>query len=402
MLIPSMTGQTPSAPNPAAAGGEATESSQANSEFETLLNGASDEGELSESEFEALLNGASDEGELSEEDFLLAALAPDAFFEDLRTSGLGNRKGFPAFQNTAALKSEVLEVHDPRIADFESVRPTPSIEEQLFAADASEEGMDLPEFESFLRTSQETRQLPEAESLKAKDVFAQAKALDDVPVEELKQPQIPTARQSLYANTGEPEQLEFSMRDLNQVLTRASEAHAVQSSPSSMAATLAAEAAAVRVESGAAVKEVPVLQTPQDLPFDVEQVVSRVRTMGNGETQEITLRMEPEHLGRVVMKVRQTGNELLVEMRVDNPAAKQLLEAGFDTLRSRFLDQEFAYQEMRMHVDIDQRSGSQHQAQQQAFHEELVGNIRPGESDSDSVVTPSRTQRHDGSLSILA
>ncbi|HBI29843.1 MAG TPA: hypothetical protein DDY54_09415, partial [Deltaproteobacteria bacterium] len=41
-----MTGQTPSTPNPAAAGGEAAESSQTHSEFEALLNGASGEPDL--------------------------------------------------------------------------------------------------------------------------------------------------------------------------------------------------------------------------------------------------------------------------------------------------------------------------------------------------------------------
>jgi hypothetical protein len=50
---------------------------------------------------------------------------------------------------------------------------------------------------------------------------------------------------------------------------------------------------------------------------------------------------------------------------------------------------------------VDQR-GSQQQAQQEAFHEELVGNIRPGETEADSVLNTPRTPRHDGSLSVLA
>lgn len=434
MLIPSMTGQTPSTPNPAAAGGEAAESSQTHSEFEALLNGASGEPDLAwaleaapASEFSETL-----EGEFSaeafadfqaedkfgdDEDFLLAALAPNVLSEDLRASGaaLNPRKDFPGFQslpktpetlkseyfqNTTALKSEVLEVPDPRIADFETMRPAPSLEEQVFTEEVAKEDMDLPEFERFLRSPQETRHLPEAEPLKAKDVLAQSR-LAEVPVEELEPSQLPAARQALYAKTGEAERFEFSMRDLNQVLTRTPEAQAVQSNTSSVIAPLAIDAAMVRMEAGASVKEVPILQASQDLPFDIEQVVSRVRVMSNGETQEITLRMEPEHLGRVLLKVRQAGNQLTVEMRVDNPAAKQMIEAGFDTLRSRFLDQEFAYQEMRMNVNVDQR-GSQQQAQQEAFHEELVGNIRPGETEADSVLDTPRTPRHDGSLSVLA
>jgi len=430
VLIPSMTGQTPSTPNPAAAGGEAAESSQTHSEFEALLNGASGEPDLAwaleaaqaselsetlEGEFsaEAFADFQAEEKFGDVEDFLLAALAPNALSEDLRASGaaLNPRKDFPGFQslpktpetlkseyfqNTTALKSEVLEVPDPRIADFETMRPAPSLEEQVFTEEVAKEDMDLPEFERFLRSPQETRHLPEAEPLKAKDVLAQSR-LAEVPVEELEPSQLSAARQALYAKTGEAERFEFSMRDLNQVLTRTPEAQAVQSNTSSVIAPLAM----VRMEAGASVKEVPILQASQDLPFDIEQVVSRVRVMSNGETQEITLRMEPEHLGRVLLKVRQAGNQLTVEMRVDNPAAKQMIEAGFDTLRSRFLDQEFAYQEMRMNVNVDQR-GSQQQARQEALHEELVGNIRPGETEADSVLDTPRTPRHDGSLSVLA
>ena len=425
-----MTGQTPSTPNPAAAGGEAAESSQTHSEFEALLNGASGEPDLAwaleaaqaselsetlEGEFsaEAFADFQAEEKFGDVEDFLLAALAPNALSEDLRASGaaLNPRKDFPGFQslpktpetlkseyfqNTTALKSEVLEVPDPRIADFETMRPAPSLEEQVFTEEVAKEDMDLPEFERFLRSPQETRHLPEAEPLKAKDVLAQSR-LAEVPVEELEPSQLSAARQALYAKTGEAERFEFSMRDLNQVLTRTPEAQAVQSNTSSVIAPLAM----VRMEAGASVKEVPILQASQDLPFDIEQVVSRVRVMSNGETQEITLRMEPEHLGRVLLKVRQAGNQLTVEMRVDNPAAKQMIEAGFDTLRSRFLDQEFAYQEMRMNVNVDQR-GSQQQARQEALHEELVGNIRPGETEADSVLDTPRTPRHDGSLSVLA
>jgi hypothetical protein len=430
VLIPSMTGQTPSTPNPAAAGGEAAESSQTHSEFEALLNGASGEPDLAwaleadqapelsetlEGEFsaEAFADFQAEEKFGDVEDFLLAALAPNALSEDLRASGaaLNPRKDFPGFQslpktpetlkseyfqNTTALKSEVLEVPDPRIADFATLRPAPSLEEQVFTEEVAKEDMDLPEFERFLRSPQETRHLPEAEPLKAKDVLAQSR-LAEVPVEELEPSQLSAARQALYAKTGEAERFEFSMRDLNQVLTRTPEAQAVQSNTSSVIAPLAM----VRMEAGASVKEVPILQASQDLPFDIEQVVSRVRVMSNGETQEITLRMEPEHLGRVLLKVRQAGNQLTVEMRVDNPAAKQMIEAGFDTLRSRFLDQEFAYQEMRMNVNVDQR-GSQQQARQEALHEELVGNIRPGETEADSVLDTPRTPRHDGSLSVLA
>ena len=129
MLIPSMTGQTPSTPNPAAAGGEAAESSQTHSEFEALLNGASGEPDLAwaleadqaselsetlEGEFsaEAFADFQAEEKFGDVEDFLLAALAPNALSEDLRASGaaLNPRKDFSGFQSLPktpeTLKSE--------------------------------------------------------------------------------------------------------------------------------------------------------------------------------------------------------------------------------------------------------------------------------------------------------
>ena len=111
-----------------------------------------------------------------------------------------------------------------------------------------------------------------------------------------------------------------------------------------------------------------------DLPFDVEQVMSRVRVLRENDSQQITLRLQPDHLGQLTMKVRQTGGELRVDMQVENLAAKQVIESSFDTLRSRFLEQEFNYKELSLHIDVDHRSGSENQrdAQQTRFGEEYA------------------------------
>ena len=111
-----------------------------------------------------------------------------------------------------------------------------------------------------------------------------------------------------------------------------------------------------------------------DLPFDVEQVMSRVRVLRENDSQQITLRLQPDHLGQLTMKVRQTGGELRVDMQVENLAAKQVIESSFDTLRSRFLQQEFNYKELSLHIDVDHRSGSENQrdAQQTRFGEKYA------------------------------
>ena len=94
-------------------------------------------------------------------------------------------------------------------------------------------------------------------------------------------------------------------------------------------------------------------------PFDISQLTRSMRSGRDQSTQEITLQLNPEELGRLVMKVRQEGDQLQVKMQVENPQVKQLIEANFNELRERFLDKDFAFKEMSLNVDIDQRSASE-------------------------------------------
>ena len=130
------------------------------------------------------------------------------------------------------------------------------------------------------------------------------------------------------------------------------------------------------------------VQAPE-LPFDVEQVMGRVRVLRENDSQQITLRLQPDHLGQVTMKVRQTGGELQVDMRVDNMMAKQIIEAGFDTLKSRFLDQELAYDQLSLNIEVDQRSASQYDRDQQnsGFGEEYASRSR-GEAEQETIPDP--------------
>ena len=92
-----------------------------------------------------------------------------------------------------------------------------------------------------------------------------------------------------------------------------------------------------------------------DLPFNMAQVVNRVRILRGNGVEEMTLRLHPEELGQITLKIRQSGGDLSIDMRVDNPHAKQMVESGFDALRSRFLDREFSYQDLALNVDINER-----------------------------------------------
>jgi len=92
-----------------------------------------------------------------------------------------------------------------------------------------------------------------------------------------------------------------------------------------------------------------------DLPFNMEQVVSRVRILSGNGVEEMTLRLHPEELGQITLKIRQAGGNLTIDMRVDNMLAKQIVESGFDSLRSKFLDQEFSYKDLALNVDMNER-----------------------------------------------
>jgi flagellar hook-length control protein FliK len=146
------------------------------------------------------------------------------------------------------------------------------------------------------------------------------------------------------------------------------------------------------------------VQTP-DLPFDVEQIMSRVRVLRDNDSQQMTLRLQPEHLGQVTMKVRQNGGELQVDMRVDNMMAKQIIESGFDNLRSRFLDQELSYDQLSLNIEVDQRSTSQYDRDQQnsRFSGENASSER-SESEEETIpgLTQSRSSinNNDNSLNI--
>ena len=139
-----------------------------------------------------------------------------------------------------------------------------------------------------------------------------------------------------------------------------------------------------------------------DLPFDIQQLVSRVRIMRGNGVEEMTLRLHPEELGHITLKVRQSGGDLLIDMRVDNPLAKQIVESGFDSLRSRFLDQEFAYKDLALNVDINQKDsqfGSDRQYEE--FEDEMFSSQRGKEQEISTLEeTPHVRHRTDSGLNL--
>ena len=156
------------------------------------------------------------------------------------------------------------------------------------------------------------------------------------------------------------------------------------------------------IKPGEAARTVTETVHGADLPFDMDQVVNRVRILRGNGVEEMTLRLHPEELGHITLKVRQSGGGLSIDMRVDNPLAKQMVESGFDSLRSRFLDQEFSYQDLALNVDINERDSKYGGDREHfEFEEEMFSSERGKKEEISSLEeTPHVRHRTDSGLNL--
>ena len=131
-----------------------------------------------------------------------------------------------------------------------------------------------------------------------------------------------------------------------------------------------------------------------EFPFNMEQVVSRVRILSGNGVEEMTLRLHPEELGQITLKIRQAGGNLTIDMRVDNMLAKQIVESGFDSLRSKFLDQEFSYQDLALNVDINERDSKYGGNRKDAEFDEEMFSPERGNKEEISALEETPIVRH--------
>ena len=141
-------------------------------------------------------------------------------------------------------------------------------------------------------------------------------------------------------------------------------------------------------------------------PFDMSQLTRNLRKGTEGESQEVTLRLRPDELGTLTMKVRQIGDRLQIEMQVENPHIKQLVESDLEQLRNRFLDKEFNFSEMELTVNIDARSDADSQAfaDQGRYQEDSTAvSQKQRLNDAQESASVARPQtRSDGGLNLYA
>ena len=91
-------------------------------------------------------------------------------------------------------------------------------------------------------------------------------------------------------------------------------------------------------------------------PRTLERIVQSARWLiGDDGTNEVTIKLHPENLGQMRMKVMQEHGLLRLEMTVHNQAVKHLIESQMDTLREMLMADNLAQGQFQVSVDVQQR-----------------------------------------------
>jgi len=98
----------------------------------------------------------------------------------------------------------------------------------------------------------------------------------------------------------------------------------------------------------------------------VERVVSAVRTSASQGGVEVRLRLHPESLGDVHVRLRWERGALTADLEAATPAAREALEGGLGTLRNALTDQGIHVERLHvtMRLDVEARSQGQQPGRQ--------------------------------------
>ena len=104
-------------------------------------------------------------------------------------------------------------------------------------------------------------------------------------------------------------------------------------------------------------------------PNLMDRIAEQSRWLLRSGHSEVTLKLQPEHLGEMRLKVVHKDGNLTVQMTVDSAATKHVVEAGLNDLRQRLQSENLAQGNLLLNVDIQHGSDSgafAHLAQQAA------------------------------------
>ena len=354
--------------------------------------------ELTAEELALLEEQAQEDPDLLNEEMMAAILGqlPPSLAQDLPKGELSaadlNALRQQLLKQASDLNNQevVLEGADPRVdPQAEVERAVPGTEEQLFSNLVSEETADSelqPDVSAVIRQMALKRGKAEGESLDNLHEFrAQNQRIQDLinenveadfqetdPTElaqldlkpNLKPQMSSVAATGLETSLSSASNVQFAgvaSQAMDDLASQETEVRSQQVQQHQAFGTNSVEGRTDQITQPQAPTRTPVLE----LPFDFNQVMTRIRTMRDGDSQEMTVQLEPEHLGKLVMKVRQQGGELFLDMKVDNPMAKQILESGFDVLRNRVTQQDLNYRDLSMNVNVGQQNSGGFEQQQE-------------------------------------
>lgn len=251
---------------------------------------------------------------------------------------------------------------------LEAVEKAPDSEKQVFTR--TEELQDL------LNVSDEAKGKTRGKGLSANDQIK----LDAAQARNQLLGQL-VAGQDQALNQGlETEQAQNFLRERLQmegVFSKSARALTQNLSDADAATNLAAPAPGVGVVNPAHIFETPVDEAVQQRV--VEQVASEARWMITNNRNQVTLRLHPEHLGDVNLKVvQEDGGIMRIELKVDSLAAKSLLENHMSELRDKLAADNLASD---FRFDVNVRKDHQQpdlQARDQdrpTFHSNRMGSL---------------------------
>jgi flagellar hook-length control protein FliK len=127
--------------------------------------------------------------------------------------------------------------------------------------------------------------------------------------------------------------------------------HAKGADPSQAAGAVPHPSAAQRGTIGA------VQKPDRDQPPLMERVAQEIRWSIRNDRSEATIRLEPDHLGTMRIKVVHSGDTLRIDMTVDNQQARALVESRLSDLQQRLGQQDLGAEQFAFNVNVQDGGG---------------------------------------------
>ena len=112
--------------------------------------------------------------------------------------------------------------------------------------------------------------------------------------------------------------------------------------------------------SGATSKEIP--WQPREV---FEQVMEKLTLLARPGAQELRMKLYPEFLGEILIKMRNVKGVLSAEIMTQDVAVKQLLEGNMDTLRQRFMQLDMMVDDFYVTLNENGGGGNGQEAREQ-------------------------------------